>query len=177
MSPDLYRSVLEAQNTGEAARGKAGTVRVLDTAGDGTGPWKLFLGEYGVATWPSKPSNEDPQAYAAEVGRCIQDALADNQHGPILSDTPIPETYISLKVHYAKALLAMLTGKDHVPARADQALRELGRLVKADGLVCSLCKAPAGLAADGNYRHTGTPFEDASAFCEKYGYPIPVEEA
>ncbi len=43
-------------------------------------------------------------------------------------------------------------------------------------LVCKLCGAPAHLASDGNYRHSGQPFEDGSGFCDKYGYPIPVEE-
>ncbi len=40
------------------------------------GPWRVFVGGYGVATWPSMPSQEDPQAYAEEVARCLRLALA-----------------------------------------------------------------------------------------------------
>lgn len=41
-------------------------------------------------------------------------------------------------------------------------------------IVCALCGAPAKLAENGNYRHSGEPWEDGSGLCEKYGYPIPV---
>jgi hypothetical protein len=42
---------------------------------------------------------------------------------------------------------------------------------------CRLCGAPAYLAPDGVYRHANEPFEDQSTFCDKYGYPIPVEQS
>lgn len=41
-------------------------------------------------------------------------------------------------------------------------------------LVCRLCGSDAHLAKDGEYRHAKQGWEDASTFCEKYGYPIPV---
>lgn len=43
-------------------------------------------------------------------------------------------------------------------------------------LVCKLCGAPAKEAEDGRHRHEGEPFDDASGFCDRYGYPIPVRE-
>ena len=65
-------------------RGIAGAVTVKDMYQEGTGPWRLFLGEYGVATWPSGPAAEDPRSYAEEVARCVRIALADRLHGPCL---------------------------------------------------------------------------------------------
>jgi hypothetical protein len=47
-------------------------------------------------------------------------------------------------------------------------------MMSPDERVCALCGAPAKLTNEGIYRHSGQPFEDASAFCEKYGYPIPT---
>ena len=42
-------------------------------------------------------------------------------------------------------------------------------------IICTLCKSPAYAAPDGYFRHANKPWEDASSFCEKYGYPISVE--
>lgn len=39
---------------------------------------------------------------------------------------------------------------------------------------CQICGAAAYLTPEGVYRHANDPFEDASGFCDKYGYPIPV---
>lgn len=51
-------------------------VRIVDLSGDGTGPWRLFVGDYGVADWPpGKAAAEDPKAYAEEVARCVSEAL------------------------------------------------------------------------------------------------------
>ncbi len=41
-------------------------------------------------------------------------------------------------------------------------------------LTCSLCGSPAYLDEDGFHRHANDPFEDASTFCDRYGYPIMV---
>jgi hypothetical protein len=68
--------------TGKVARGTAGEVSVVDVAGDGTGPWKLFLGHYGVAMWPSTPADEEPKEYALSVANVISRALADKTNGP-----------------------------------------------------------------------------------------------
>jgi hypothetical protein len=75
----------DAMSDGSSAaiRGRAGEVTVGDVAQDGTGPWKLFLGEYGVAQWPSEPSNEEPEKYAREVARVVREALADEEYGPV----------------------------------------------------------------------------------------------
>jgi len=39
------------------------------------GPYRLFVDDWGIATWPSKPSLEDPHGYAEEVARCLRRAL------------------------------------------------------------------------------------------------------
>jgi hypothetical protein len=65
------------------ARGKAGKVTVVDVARDGTGPWKVFVGEYGIAQFPSEASNDDPKSYAKEVARVIRNALKDPRFGPL----------------------------------------------------------------------------------------------
>lgn len=39
------------------------------------GPYRLFVGHHGIATWPSTPALEDPKAYAEEVARCLRLAL------------------------------------------------------------------------------------------------------
>lgn len=75
--------------TGTVARGSAGTVTVVDVAGDNTGPWKLFVGEHGVAQWPSAPAYEDPKEYALSVARAILRALADDEHGPQRTNEPL----------------------------------------------------------------------------------------
>lgn len=50
--------------------------------------------------------------------------------------------------------------------------------LKATGFKCKLCGAYAEFRVDeGVYRHANQPFEDASTFCDKYGYPIPVDAA
>jgi hypothetical protein len=63
-------------------RGRKGTVSVRDVAGDGTGPWKVFVGEYGIAQWPSEAAYDDPKSYAKEVARCIRLAIRDRKFGP-----------------------------------------------------------------------------------------------
>jgi hypothetical protein len=65
---------------------ETGDVRVVDTAGDGTGPWKLFVGAYGVACWPSKSGVEEPKEYAEAVAKGIRFALADKERGPLRSE-------------------------------------------------------------------------------------------
>jgi uncharacterized protein (DUF433 family) len=39
------------------------------------GPYRLFVGDHGIATWPSKPALEDPKGYAEEVARVLRLAL------------------------------------------------------------------------------------------------------
>ena len=39
------------------------------------GPYRLFVGDHGIATWPSKPALEEPKEYAEEVARCLRLAL------------------------------------------------------------------------------------------------------
>lgn len=72
-------------NPAAAVRGTPGKVEALDVAKDGTGPWKLFLGAYGVACWPSKAADLDPKGYAMEVARCVKEALANSESGPVLA--------------------------------------------------------------------------------------------
>jgi hypothetical protein len=50
-------------------------VWIEDVGRDGTGPWKVFVNGHGIAMWPSKGAQDDPEAYAAEVGRCLHNAL------------------------------------------------------------------------------------------------------
>lgn len=67
---------------------------------------------------------------------------------------------------------------------ADELTREAQRLGLYDEpeKVCALCKAPAYLDERGDWRHESTnPHgprgqSDGSEFCEKYGYPIPIED-
>jgi len=51
---------------------KTPEVRVDDLSGNGTGPWRLLIGHYGVARWPcSLP----PEEYAREVARVVRLAI------------------------------------------------------------------------------------------------------
>jgi uncharacterized protein (DUF433 family) len=51
-------------------------VSVRDMSGDGSGPWRLFMGDHGIATWPSGGLEDaGPRAYAEEVARCLRVAL------------------------------------------------------------------------------------------------------
>lgn len=106
----------DAMSDGSSAaiRGRAGEVTVGDVAQDGTGPWKLFLGEYGVAQWPSEPANEEPETYAREVARVIREALADEEYGPVRrrpTATPDP---------YAEELLRVaIAAKEYVAKSED----------------------------------------------------------
>jgi len=56
-------------------RGKAGEVSVVDLSGDGSGPWRLFIGVYGVADWPAPWTGDENKEYAEEVARCVRVAL------------------------------------------------------------------------------------------------------
>jgi hypothetical protein len=49
-------------------------VRVVDVAGDGSGPWKLFVNGFGVACW-SATAEPNPKAYAREVARVLRRAI------------------------------------------------------------------------------------------------------
>jgi hypothetical protein len=51
------------------------SVTVRDMGGDGLGPWRRFLGEHGVATWPHAAAALLSRAYAEEVAKCVRRAL------------------------------------------------------------------------------------------------------
>jgi hypothetical protein len=52
-------------------------VVVDDMSKDGTGPWKVLINGYGIATWPWKHSYDEvsPKEYAEEVARVLRGAL------------------------------------------------------------------------------------------------------
>ena len=72
-------------------------VSVRGLSGDGSGPWRLFIGAHGVATWPSKPALEDPHAYAQEVARCVAEAL--QAHVADLAETTAAAPGASMLAH------------------------------------------------------------------------------
>lgn len=60
----------------------ADSVLVSDMFDNGS-TWRLYIGQHGVATWPSKSAVEDPKAYAEEAARCVRQAIrARGEAGP-----------------------------------------------------------------------------------------------
>lgn len=72
----LWDAVISALEAAESQRTEPPVVSVRQIGGE-QGPWRLFIGDRGVATWPSQAAAEDPEDYANEVARCIRDALGE----------------------------------------------------------------------------------------------------
>lgn len=70
----LVRHAAETLRGVEDPRTEPAVVSVRQIGGE-QGPWRLFVGDHGVATWPSQAANEDPEHYAKEVARCVRLAL------------------------------------------------------------------------------------------------------
>jgi hypothetical protein len=68
-------------------------------------------------------------------------------------------------------------GRPPVPVGGARVENDEGWAIVSDAdLVCTLCGADAHLAADGVYRHTKDALQDASTYCDRYGYPIEVRK-
>lgn len=107
-------------------RGRAGEVTIVDLSGDGTGPWRLMLGEWGVADWPSRAATEDPKDYVEEVARVVRLAL-DSKHGPLRPERAKPAESLNTSATEEATRMAIRLARFEAFSEAVDALSPLRR--------------------------------------------------
>jgi len=121
LAPSTRDEALAPPTPDEAER-----IVVCDVSQDGTGPWKVYVAGYGVASFPSKACVEQPREYAEEVARVIRMGVS-----ALLSDRPCPINHSPQTDEIEQEIRAIYDGWGESDDSVDDLVKRLAYLVLA----------------------------------------------